>query len=193
MSYPHHLHQQPHDRLAGLPSLIDITAVRRQNQQLVEVILLKSELLHDIEAVTHQIEKQRPPEAPSILPTGGADNYLLCRYIDTAVNQVVSRCQAYLLLPSPYAHRISTDHVSGWEEKSIYLALPHRWPPHCIEPLRDAIHNYIVERAVQLFTKLTDDKVSQICDQQAQSFYDDINVALNTRLGPTNVYPTFLG
>ena len=185
MPYPRHLHNE---RL--MPA--DLPKPRRVNQ-VVEIILLKPEILHDIEAGIHQIEKSRPADAPTLLAAGGADDYLLSRYVDTAVNQAVSRCQAYLLLPSPYVQRISTDHVSGWEEKDIFLALPHNWPPHCINPLRDAVHSFIVMRAMQLFLSFADEKAAAVCDAQAYSFWNDINTALNTRLGPTHIHPTFLG
>ena len=73
----------------------------------------------------------------------------------------MARCQAYLMLPSPYAHRVSADHAYGWEEKSIYLAMPSGWPPHCLEPLRDAVHNFIVYRALQLFLKYLTEKIGE--------------------------------
>lgn len=201
MPYPHHLHTANRDPryTDGLPASLPPLPPQKQ---LVEVILLRSELLHDIEAQIHQLQKARAATVPAasaagsqsdILPTGGADNYLLSRYIDTAVNQAVSRCSAYLLLPSPYAHRVSTDHAHQWEEKSIILALPHNWPPHCLEPLRDAVHNFIVFRALQLFFAFSDERAALAADNLALNHYDDINVQLNARLGPTNVHPTFLG
>lgn len=187
MPYPHSLHTSERSLPDG------VTLNPRHGKQLVEVIFLKQEIMHDIEASIRQIEKSRPKDAPALLAAGGTDDYLLCRYIDTAINQAVSRCQAYLLLPSPYVQRISTDHVSGWEEKDIFLALPHNWPPHCINPLRDAVHSFIVMRAMQLFLSFADEKAAAVCDAQAYSFWNDINTALNTRLGPTHIHPTFLG
>lgn len=185
MPYPRHLHNE---RL-----LPDVLPIPRHGSQVVEIILLKPEILHDIEAGIHQIEKSRPADAPTLLAAGGADDYLLCRYVDTAINQAVSRCQAYLMLPSPYVHRISTDHVGEWEEKSIFVALPPRWPAHLIDTLRDAVHSFIVMRAMQLFLSFADEKAAAVCDAQAYSFWNDINTALNTRLGPTHIHPTFLG
>ena len=194
MAYHHHLHQQPRERLESLPSLRDlITQRKREGKQIVEIILLKEELMHDIEAGLHSLEKNRPADAPALLDADGKDDYLLLRHIDTAVNQVVSRCQAYLLLPSPFVHRVSTDHVHGWEEKSICLALPHNWPPHCVDPLRDAAHNYIVERAQQLFMMKVDQKLAESIDFTASLYWNDINAELNTRLGGVHIHPTFLG
>ena len=185
MPYPRHLHNE---RL-----LPDVLPIPRQGSQVVEIILLRPEILHDIEAGIHQIEKSRSADAPTLLAAGGADDYLLCRYVDTAVNQAVSRCQAYLMLPSPYVHRISADHVNEWEEKSIYVALPPRWPAHCIDTLRDAVHGFVVMRALQLFLSFADEKAAAVCDLQATSFYNDISNALNARIGPMHIHPTFLG
>lgn len=199
MPYPHHIHMEPHDRL-NLPDLFDITAVQRQGKQLVEVILLKDELLHDIEASAKQLDDARQSTVqgssaalPPILPKGAAENYLLLRHLDTAVNQAVSRCQAYLLLPSPFVRRISTNHTHGWEEKSIFLAFPNNWPPHCVDALRDSIHNFIVERTLQRYLLRVDPKAAESCDLQALGFYDEINALLNTRLGAMHLRPTFCG
>lgn len=155
--------------------------------QLADIILLRSELLHDIDEGIQQIEKGRTATAPAasaLLPTGASDNYLLARHIDTAVNQAVARCRAYLLVPSPYVHRFSTDHVEQWEEKSILLAMPHTWASHNIEPLRDAIHNYIVYRAMSLFLTFSDEKAAGMADIMASNSYDDIAVLLSARTKP---------
>lgn len=165
----------------------------RQDSQVVEIIIMKPEVIHDIEASVRQIERGRRPEDPPLLATGGTDDYLLCRYIDTALNEAVSRCRAYLLMPSPFVRRISADHAHEWEEKDIFLALPHNWPPHSIDPLRDAVHGYVVNRAMQLFLAYADAKASEMCDVMAQSCWNDINSQLNARIGPTRIHPTFLG
>ena len=187
--YPHYLHTQSDSRF--FPK--EVACLPHQDKQRIEVIFLKEEIMHDIEAGIRLIEKSRSEEAPAILDKDGKDDYLLSRYIDTAINQAVARCRAYLLLPSPYVHRISTNHTHDWEEKSIYLAFPMTWPPHCIAPLRDAIHNYIVERAQQLFLAKIDVKLSEVCDIQATTYYNEINALLNTRLGGVHIQPTFLG
>lgn len=184
--YPRHLHNNRH-----IPD--EITAIPHAQKQVVEVILLHQELLHDIEAVIHQLERNRKPEEPQLLDDDAADNYLLMRYMDTAVNQTVARCQAYMLLPSPFVHRISTDHVGQWEEKSLFMALPMNWPPYLIDPLRDAIHNYIVYRAAQLFFVMTDEKAAEKADYMASLFHGEINAHLNERYGPTVIGPTPFG
>lgn len=181
--YPHHLHHHHHRPFP------DICRVPPQ-MQLVEIILLRDELIHDIEANINQLERKATvpsasPEGSSpLLPNGASDNYLISRHIDTAVNSAVSRCQAYLLLPSPYVHRISTDHAHQWEEKSLYLALPPDWPPHCIDPLRDAVHNYVVYRAMQLFLTFANEKAAATADAMASDSYDDINVQISARRNP---------
>ena len=190
--YPHYIHQEPHERLP-LPDCIDAAAVRRQGKQIIDIILLNKELMHDIEEGIRQVENGRDKDAPKLLPSDGNESYTLRRHIDSAINMAVSRCQAYLLLPSPYVRRISTDHVDQWLEKDIILGMPHNWPPHCVDSLRDAVHNYIVNRAMQLFLTLSEPKAAEICGIQADSCYNDINAQLNTRLGPTRIHPTFLG
>lgn len=190
--YPHYIHRQPHDRLP-LPECIDIAAVRRQGRQIIDIILLSKELIHDIEDGIRQVENGRGKDAPKLLSSDGNENYTLRRHIDTALGQAVSRCQAYLLLPSPYARRISTDHADQWLEKDIILGLPNNWPPHCVDTLRDDVHNYIVYRAMQLFLALSEPKAAEICGTQADTCYNNINAQLNARLGPTRIHPTFLG
>lgn len=193
MPYPSQCHNKRH-----IPH--EIIAIPHQDKQVIEIILMKPELLHDIEAVIKQIEQQRDASVPvgspkpaPLLSTDAADNYLIQRYIDTAVNQAVKRCSAYLLLPSPFVHRISTNHTYGWEEKSIFLAMPMQWPPHAVDALRDSIHNYIVERVVQLFLLRLDPKASEASAFQAELCWNDINANLSARMGPIDIQPTFLG
>ena len=187
--YPHNLHNN-----RPYPETVNLL---RQDKQVIEIILLKAELLHDIEANIHQIEramgKDEKASSADLLPNGAASDALLLRHIDTAVNQTVSRCQAYMLLPTPFAHRISTDHTYGWEEQSIYLGMPHNWPPYCINTLRDAIHSFIVYRTLQLFLALTDEKRAAQCDYQATLYYNEICAQLNHRLGGTKIHPTPFG
>lgn len=184
--YPHRFHNT-----RSLPEVIAGKLPLPERKQLIEIILLKPELLHDIEDQLSDVQNTFRPDGKALLPADGS--YMLNRHIDTAVNQAVSRCQAYLLLPSPFVQRISTNHAHEWEEKSIFLALPHNWPPHTVGSLRDAIHNYIVMRACQLFLSLKEPKASEACDTLAESFYDDINRHLSARLGPINIKPSFLG
>lgn len=190
--YPHYIHQEPHERLP-LPDCIDAAAVRRQGKQIIDIILLKKELMYDIEDCIRQVENGRDKDAPKLLPADGRDSYIMRRHIDTAINKAVSRCKAYLLLPSPYARRISTDHAGEWEEKDIILGMPHNWPPTSADALRDAVHSYIVNQAMALFLALSEPKAAEACDLLAQSFYNDINTELNARLGPMHIHPTFLG
>lgn len=187
MPYPAHLHT---DR--PLPPVVD--AVPHQGKQLIEIILLKDELLHDIQSDIVRVEKSRKLEVP-VLTNEDADGYDLNRKIDNYVNKAVSRMQAYLLLPSPFVHRISTNHTRLWEETSIYLALPHNWAPHCIDPLRDAVHNYIVKSVEYelMAVVLPNDPYTAICNNDADRAYNDINALINTRLGPTRIHPTPFG
>ena len=125
-------------------------ATRRKGFQLIEIILLKQEFYHDIDAETYQVQKMRTaangsPADTLPLSTDSTSRYLIDRYIDRYVSQAVARLTAYLAIPSPFAHRIANNHAKEWEEKSIYVALPHDWPPHHIEPLRDAVHQLIVK------------------------------------------------
>ena len=186
--YPHHLHNSPRPKCPEY-------RCNAEQKQLVEVIILKEELIHDIQADIRRVERARNLEEKPILSENGQDDYLLSRHIDTALNAAVARMQAYLLLPSPYAHRISTNHAYGWEEKSVYLALPQRWPPHLIDALRDAVHNYIVYdvEARLLQVALPEDKALDNVRTMARDCYDDINAHINARTGPAVIHPSFLG
>lgn len=187
--YPHQLHR--HHR--PLPPDCAMAAVRH-GHQFVEIILLKEELLHDITADITRLEKARQLDQP-ILTNEDADGYTLGRQIDRAVDKAVSCMQAYLFLPSPFVHRISGNHVSQWEEKSIYLALPPNWPPHCIDPLRDAVHRYVVESVKYniLLISLSSDPYTAMCRMEADEAYNEIGSLISTRLGPVRVHPTIFG
>lgn len=162
---------------------------------IVECILLKPELLHDIQADITRIEKSRNLQASPILTNEEADSYILNRYIDEAVGKALSHMQAYLMLPSTHAHHIANNHTSDWQEKSITLAMPANWPPHNIDPLRDAIHTYVVKFTEYklLATALTDDRYTALCLDEANSAYDSINSLISSRLGPQRIHPSPFG
>lgn len=185
--YPIHLHTERH--------YPDIVCQRlSQGKQLVEVILLKPELLHDVEADIHRIERMRKiDEAPLI--DNESDYYGIARDIDNALGEVVSRCAAYLLLPSPFVHRISTDHANDWEEKSIYMALPYDWPPHNIDTIRNTIHEYIVKSVEleQLTMLLPDDRYLPILSAKKEELYSKLNALINERLGVPDLIQTPFG
>lgn len=186
--YPHQLHyNRPYP---------DVVCKKlRQGKQFVEIIILKDEIIHDIEADTLQVEKARKLEETPIA-VDEKRVYEVCRHIDRAVNAVVAKCAAYLLLPSPFVHRISTNHTKGWEEKSVYLALPHNWPPHLIDSVRDHAHNHIVKFAeAQLLAPILtpQDSYVQYLLQDAAASLDDLNGAINERLGRDIISPTPFG
>lgn len=184
--YPHFLHKE-----RCLPD--EVSRIPHQDKQLIEIILMKSELLGDITAELHQTENSRQPEEPKVLNNEAMDNRLIERHIDTAINEVVGRCQAYLLMPSPFVHRIANNHTSRWDEKSIMLGMPMSWPPHCIDALRDACHNYIVQRAQALFLAKTSPKDAELAEGFAINHYSEINALLSHRIGGVHIHPTWLG
>lgn len=185
MSYPHHLHHSP--RRCGTASA--------PGRQLIEIIFLKPEIKHDIQSEITTIERMRKMQDTPILSNDDTDSYTVSRQIDSAVNSAVSRCQAYLLLPSPSVHRISANHVMGWEEKSIYLAMPMNWPAHNLDALRDAVHTYIVKAVVfhLLSIAIPGDPYLSVCMEQRENAYNQINRYLSSRLGGVRIHPTFLG
>lgn len=167
----------------------------RQGKQFVEIIFLKDEIIHDIDADTLNVERSRKLEETQIA-TDERRMYEACRQIDRAVNQIVRECSAYLLLPSPFVHRISTNHTKGWEEKSIYLALPHNWPPHLIDPLRDAAHNHIVRFAeAELLTPILTptDSYVQWCTLTAKDSLNQVQSIISDRFGPIDITGTPFG
>lgn len=186
--YPRHLH---HNR----PFPDEICHRLRQGKQFVEIILLKDEIIHDIDADTLNVEKSRHLEETPVA-TDERRMYETCRQIDRAVNKLVRECSAYLLLPSPFVHRISTNHTKGWEEKSLYLALPHNWPPHLIDSLRDAAHNHIVRFAeAELLTPLLSpsDSYVQYCALAAQDSLNEVQSIISDRYGPIDITATPFG
>ena len=186
MPYPHHLHEGKPYR--PCPVCRDIIATKKP-VQLIEIILLKEEFYHDIDAETLQVQKMRKPTAESTaalatnLATDDTSRYLIDRYIDRYVSQAVSRLSAYLAIPSPFAHRIANNHTKEWLEKSIYVALPHDWPPHHIDALRDAVHQLIVKGVeYQLMAvALPNDPYTALCREMMEEADTDITVHVNAR------------
>lgn len=162
-------------------------------RQFAEVIIIKEEVLHGIETELHQIERTRHLEETPIVANDD-NRYAVIRDIDAALGKVVERCQAYLLQDA-YAHHITTDHTKDWKERTVKLSMPMTWPLSCINPLRDAIHTYIVKSSLLPLLSLTmpGDPYIPIIMQQQQRAYDDINALISTRTVPTNIRPTFLG
>ena len=186
--YPRELH---HNR----PFPDEVCKRLRQGKQFVEIILLKDEIIHDIDADTLNLEKSRKLEETPVA-TDERRMYEAFRQIDRAVNKLVRECSAYLLLPSPFVHRISTNHTKGWEEKSLYLALPHSWPPHLIDGLRDAAHNHIVRFAeAELLTPLLSpsDSYVQYCALAAQDSLNEVQSIISDRYGPIDMTGTPFG
>lgn len=179
MPYPHHLHEDRQYR--DCPFIHDIV-VARKPVQLIEIILLKEEFYHDIDAETLQVQKMRQLEGLP-LSTDDTGRYLIDRYIDRYVSQAVTRLSAYLLIPSPFAHRVANNHTGQWEEKSIYVSLPGDWPPHHIDPLRDAVHQLVVKGAEYqlLAAALPNDPYTALCREMADDADADISVHVNAR------------
>ena len=163
--------------------------------QLLEIILLKPELTHDIHSDIIRLERMRKLQDTPILSSDDSDNYIITRHIDRAVNQALSRMQAYLATPSPFVRRISTNHAHEWEEKNIFLSLPHNWPTHLIDNLRDAVHTYIVKSVEYniLLVALSEDSYTALCQLEADKAYNEINSIINTRLGTLRIHPTPFG
>ena len=189
MPYPHHLHTP--DR--PCPVCRDIIAAQ-QNRHIVEIIILKDEVIHDVDASTLKVEKARKIEDVPIA-TDDKERYSLTRTIDKAITNVLRPLSPYLLLPSPFVHSIASNHIHDWSEKDILIALPPRWPPHLIDTLRNTIHYYIVKSAEheELLPVLPNDPYTTLCSQQADDALDDINAIVSTRLGPSLIHPSFLG
>lgn len=185
----------PHESHYNRPFPDAVCQRLRQGKQYVEIIILKDEIIHDIDTDTLNLEKSRKLEETPVA-TDERRMYEACRHIDRALNAIVRKCSAYLLLPSPFVHRISTNHTKGWEEQSIYLALPHNWPPHLIDSLRDQAHDYIVKYAEsQLLVPILspDDSYVRYCAVAAEEDLNDLNAGINARLGADTITPTPFG
>lgn len=189
MPYPHHLHPSGGSLLCPAPPV-------RHGFQLIEIIILKDEIYHDIDRETHDLQEHRNKTATvpaasaagqiTTIATDDTSRYLMDRYIDRYVNKTVRLLTAYLALPSPYAHRIANNHTKSWQEKSILISLPTRWPPHLIDPLRDAVHRFIVKGVEMELLSTTlgpSDAYVQLCAQESEEAEGDITANVNARYG----------
>lgn len=157
----------------------------------VEIIILKEEVLHHVKADINQLERVRKMEDMPILTGSDSDNYIVNRFLDQAVSAIVARMQAYVVAPNSYAHRIANDHTRDWQERSIVLQLPQTWPPSCMEPLKNAVHDYVVSSTVfNVASKaLPNDPALAIVNEQAKAAYNEVNALINTRLGGVHIHP----
>ena len=187
--YPHHLHTPER------PSVPGGCAMPRDGRMPIEIILMKDELVHDIKDDIINIERTRNIKENPITLDDASANYQLKRLIDSAVNKVVRRMSAYLLLPSPFVHRVANNHAGDWEEKSIYLGMPYNWPPHLLDSLRDAVHDYIVTSTEYALVarSLPQDSYLSVLYQRSMDSYNDINSYINDRLGVIEITPSEFG
>lgn len=185
--YPHYLHTPDRPVCCGSVST-------PPGKRLVDIILLKKEIFNDIDADTLQVEKARRTEGLNIA-TDDKQRYTLTRTIEKAITNVLRPLTPYLLLPSPFVHTIATNHAGGWDEKDILLAMPHNWPQHLIDNLRDTIHHYIVKLTEYeyLAPLLPNDPYTALCKQQSDDDHGDINVIVSSRLGPVKIHPSPFG
>ena len=157
---------------------------------IIEIILFKQELLHDINAALTRIERTR--HLDDITLTTEGDDYSFDRQIESALADVIKRTAAYQCIPSQHAQRIQSNHTYDWQEKTILLNMPHEWLPANISPLRTACHNYIVHAVLydQLSAMLPGDPYTLQLLEQKTRYYSDINAAL---LHQTKIHPTPFG
>lgn len=182
MPYPHYLHQGHLHR--DLPVCCDFVATHK-SVQLVEIILMKQEFYHDIDAETLQVQRMRKlTDLP--LSTDDSNRYLVDRYIDKYIGKAVSKLTAYLVAPSPFVHRIANNHADEWLEKSILVALPPTWPVHRLDPLCDAVHQLVVKGAEYelLAVALPNDAYTMLCREQMEDAENEIAVQVNARCKP---------
>lgn len=182
MPYPYQLHQGRPYRPCKVCN--DIVAAMK-DVQLIEVIVLKDELYHDIDAETLQVQRMRKmTDLP--LSTDDSGRYLVDRYIDKYVNRAVGKLTAYLAIPSPFVQRIANDHTKAWQEKSILVALPKTWTPHRLWPLCDAVHQLVVKGTEfeLLAVALPNDSYTLLCKDMVEEAENEIAVQVNARYTP---------
>ena len=159
-----------------------------------EIILLKEELIHDIQRNITKIERLRKLEEP-ILTDDETDRYELASTINDALGLAANEMQAYMMLPSTFAHHITTNHTEDWAERSIVLGMPDNWPTHLIDTLTSAVKNYIVKKTefLLLAEALPDDKYTVACGAFADTRLNEITSILSARLGGVRIHPTIFG
>lgn len=164
------------------------------DKQVIEVIILKEEVIHSIQSNIHRFERTRGLQTPVLLDNE-ADRYNLCQLIDAALTEAVEAMQAYLMLPSPFAHRIANNHTDDWKEKGIRLAMPLNWPAHLLEPLKNAIHKFLARKTESelLSESYPNDPFTVRCEALAETHYNEINSIISDRIGPIHIHPSPFG
>lgn len=160
----------------------------------INIILLKQEIIRDIQSDIGRLERTRKMETP-ILTEDESDMYDLCRSIDDALGDAIDNMQAYLKFPSQLAHTISTNHTEDWDEKSIWLSLPDNWPAHLTDSLQKSVHRYIVRKTelYLLTTVIPEDPFTVMASRFADTHYNAITSLLSARIGPIKIQPTIFG
>lgn len=153
-----------------------------------DIIIIKQELYHDIDDDTRQLQVIRKLiEVP--VSTDERHRYIIDRYIERAINHVQTRLAAYIATDRP--HHIANNHVKGWTERHIFLAMPTAWPPENLDHLKDVIHTYVVRiteaEVLSLFIGPNDPLVQQY-RIDAQEAENEVVSIVNRRLGPMSVH-----
>jgi hypothetical protein len=162
---------------------------------IAEIIIFKQEITHDIEADVRQLERMRKLTDTPILTNDDADRYSLNTQIDLALSIAISRLQAYVISTPCHSHQVAHDHTTDWDEKKITLDMPFSWPQHLLEPLKNAVHRFIVKTALHNFLRvaLPQDPYTTLSLDEANEASNRINSLISDRLGPIKIHPTPFG
>ena len=167
-----------HSAGQGGYKLHDLDLVPRRYDKERHIYISKDNLFYDIDAATLIVARARrdgnntdkqdiPSDENGLRP-------IFERWIDKYTNLAINRMQAYV---KPEPRTSMMNNLNQWEEKDIFLMMPDNWDESTFEPLKDAVHNYIVNGVLYEYfvLNLTEkDPVTLSKKQEMDVAYEDI-------------------
>lgn len=145
----------------------------------VHIYIVKDQLLYDIDAQSLIVARARR-NGNNVdqhnVSTDEADQFrpMFERWIDKYFSLAMNRMQAYVKTEPRIA---MTNNLKQWTEKDITLSMPDYWNEKAFEPLKSAIHDYIVNGVLYEFFTLNltaKDPVTVSKHDEMQNSYADI-------------------
>lgn len=140
------------DHLIGLHSanqggyqLHDLDMQKPKYEKERHIYISKDNLFFDIDAQTLIVARARRDgnntDKQDIPSDENGMRPIFERWIDKYINLAIGRMQAFV---KPELRTSAMNNIKQWEERDIFLMMPDNWDEKAFEPLKEAVHNYIV-------------------------------------------------
>ena len=160
---------------------------------LITITLKKPEIDYDIAMTTHVVMNREL--ASGATPEQGF-NYantqdetgevnLITRYVEKAISELAGAMTRYL---DDYAIE-STNDLNDFDAAMFYLNMPNTFDASLANPLRSAMHDYVVNRTIFDWYMKTKPDESPIYEKLYNESYERVKSLLNRRTGFVKIKP----